>query len=65
MLANNLIDRMHIWICPVTVGSGKRLFAEGTQPEGFKLIDSRVTGMGVIIATYKPAGPLITGSFAD
>ena len=65
LLANKLIDRMHIWICPVTVGPGKRLFAEGTQPESFKLVDSKVTGTGVIIATYEPAGPLKTGSFAE
>ena len=65
LLSKNLIDRMHIWICPVTVGNGKRLFAEGTQPESFKLISSKITGTGVIIATYESAGPLKTGSFAD
>jgi dihydrofolate reductase len=62
LLANNLIDRMHVWIFPVTVGSGKRLFAEGTQAEGFKLVDSKVAASGVIVATYEPAGPLKTGS---
>ncbi len=64
LLQNNLIDRMHIWICPCTVGGGKRLFAEGTQPEDFKLVDSKISKTGVIIATYEPAGPLKTGSFA-
>ena len=49
-------------IFPVTVGSGKRLFAEGTQAEGFKLIDSKIATTGVIIATYEPAGTLRTGS---
>src|SRR5258708_3672694 len=63
LLLNNLIDRMHVWTFPVTVGSGKRLFAEGTQAEGFKLVDSKVSSSGVIIATYEPAGPLKTGSF--
>jgi dihydrofolate reductase len=65
LLANKLIDRMHVWIFPVTVGSGKRLFAEGTQAEGFKLVDSKIAKSGVIIATYEPAGPLKTGSFAE
>ena len=63
LLKNHLIDRMHIWTFPVTVGSGKRLFAEGTQPGGFKLIDSRIAKTGVIIATYEPAGEIKTGSF--
>src|SRR5579859_7357253 len=38
LLANHLIDRMHVWTFPVTVGGGKRLFAEGAQAEGFRLI---------------------------
>ena len=63
LLANNLIDRMHIWTFPVTVGAtGKRLFAEGTQAEGFKLVDSKIAETGVIIATYEPAGELKTGT---
>jgi dihydrofolate reductase len=63
LLANHLIDRMLVWTFPVTLGGGKRLFAEGTRSEGFKLVDSKVTASGVIIATYEPAGPLKTGSF--
>jgi dihydrofolate reductase len=65
LLKNHLIDRMHMWIFPVTVGNkGKRLFAEGTQPEGFKLVESKFSATGVIIATYEPAGELKTGSLA-
>jgi dihydrofolate reductase len=64
LLKNHLIDRMHLWIFPVTVGNGKRLFAEGTQAEGFKLVDSKVSKTGVIIATYEPVGPLKIGSLA-
>jgi len=65
LLANNLIDEMHVWTFPVTVGSGKRLFAEGTQAFGFKLMDAKISTAGVIIATYRPAGALMTGSFAS
>ena len=63
LLKNHLIDRMHLWVFPVTVGGGKRLFGEGTSPAGFKLSDSKIATTGVIIATYEPAGPLKTGSF--
>lgn len=63
LLANGLIDVMHLWILPVTLGPGKRLFAEGTRPEGFKLTASKISTSGVIIATYEPAGTIKAGSF--
>jgi dihydrofolate reductase len=65
LLANGLVDRMHIWTFPVTLGSGKRLFAGGTPAAGWKLVDSTITPTGVIIATYEPAGEIKKGSFAD
>lgn len=59
LLKSNLIDRMHLWIHPITIGNGKKLFAEGTQAEGFKLVDSKISGTtGIIFATYEPAGAL-------
>jgi dihydrofolate reductase len=58
LLKNNLVDRMHLWIHPITLGSGKKLFAEGTQAENFKLVDSKIGPTGLILATYEPAGPL-------
>jgi dihydrofolate reductase len=58
LLKNNLIDRMHIWTHPVTIGTGKKLFAEGTHPERFKLISSKIDTTGVIVATYEPSEPL-------
>ena|SRR3989344_2208692 len=63
LLENHLIDRMHLWIYPITLGTGKRLFAEGTQAERFQLIESKVSKTGVIMATYEPSGKLTTGSF--
>lgn len=65
LLGNDLIDRMLIWTFPVTVGSGKRLFAEGTRLGGFRLIDSKVSTTGVIIATYEPAGEPRVGTFDE
>ena len=64
LLRHNLIDQMHIWTHPVAIGTGKKLFAEGTQPQCLKLVDSKISTAGVIIATYEPAGALKTGSIA-
>jgi dihydrofolate reductase len=64
LLKHNLIDEFRLWIFPVTTGKGKRLFGDGTQPAGLKLIDSKTSTTGVIIATYEPPGELKTGSFA-
>jgi dihydrofolate reductase len=65
LLKNNLIDRMHIWTFPVSVGSGKRLFAEGTQAIRWKLVRSQTSTTGVIISTYEPAGSFKTSSISD
>lgn len=62
LLKNNLIDRMHIWTFPVTIGSGKKLFAEGTQPERFKQVDAKILPTGIVFATYEPSEPLRKGS---
>ncbi len=59
LLKNHLIDRMHLWIHPITIGTGKKLFAEGTQPENFKLVDSKIGPTGLIFTTYEPAGALV------
>ena len=64
LLEHDLIDEFRLWIFPVMIGKGKRLFGEGTHPAGLKLIDSKTSTTGVIIATYEPAGELKTGSFA-
>ena len=61
LLKHNLIDRMHLWTFPVTLGTGKKLFAEGTQPERFKQIDAKILSTGILFATYEPSEPLKTG----
>lgn len=62
LLANDLADRLHLWTYPVTIGSGKRLFKEGTQPGNWKLQHSTISTTGVVMATYEPAGELQTGT---
>jgi dihydrofolate reductase len=61
---HDLVDIFRLWVFPVVVGSGKRLFAEGTIPSGLKLVDSKVSNTGVVIGTYQPAGEIVTGTFA-
>ncbi|MDB5166610.1 MAG: Dihydrofolate reductase [Candidatus Saccharibacteria bacterium] len=63
LLKNDLVDELWLKIFPVTLGSGKRLFAEGTMPAAFELTDSKITSTGVIFANYKRAGDVKTGSF--
>jgi dihydrofolate reductase len=64
LVRHNLVDEFRIWVFPVIIGSGKRLFAGGAVPAGLKLVDSTISTTGVVIATYEPAGELTTGSFA-
>ncbi len=64
LLRHNLVDQYRLWVFPLVIGSGKRLFAEGTIPAGLKLVDSKVSTTGVVIGTYEPAGEVVTGSFA-
>ncbi len=64
LLKHDLIDRMHLFTYPITIGTGKRLFAEGAQAAQFKLVDSKIGATGVVFATYEPAGPLRVGRAA-
>src|SRR3990172_2928333 len=64
LLKHNLIDEFHLWVFPVVIGTGKKLFSDGTIPSNLKLIDSKTASTGVIIATYQPDGELKLGSFA-
>ena len=63
LLRHNLVDQFRLWVFPLVIGSGKRLFSDGTIPSGLKLIDSTVSTTGVVIGTYEPAGEIVTGSF--
>jgi dihydrofolate reductase len=64
LLRHNLVDEYRLWVFPLVIGSGKRLFSGGTIPSGLRLVDSTVSTTGVVIGTYEPAGEIVTGSFA-
>ncbi len=62
LLKNDLADELRLKIHPLTLGKGKKLFDNGTIPAAFTLIESIVTPSGVIIANYKRAGKVKTGT---
>ena len=62
LLMNDLVDELRLRIYPITLGNGKRLFAEGAIPAAFELIDSKALSSGVILANYKRSGKIKTGS---
>ena len=64
LLRSNVIDEYRVWLFPVLLGTGKRLFGEGTQPSTLQLTNTTISSTGVIIATYEPAGDLVPGTFA-
>ena len=62
LLAADLVDELRLIIFPVTLGTGKRLFGEGTVPRTWRLTTSTVTGTGALIAAYQRAGEVDTGT---
>jgi dihydrofolate reductase len=62
LLEHELADEILLLVFPVLLGKGKRLFADGTPPREFKLVSSKAVASGVISSTYRPNGPLRTGT---
>ncbi len=64
LIAHDLVDEYRLLIFPLLLGRGKRLFSDGVIPAGLRLVDTRTSTTGVIIATYERAGGINLGSFA-
>ena len=62
LLKHDLVDELWLLIHPLTLGTGKKLFDNGTIPAAFSLIESTATPSGVIVANYKRAGEVKTGT---
>lgn len=58
LIKHDLVDVFWLMIYPITLGAGKRLFADGTLPTAFKVTESKVTSEGVIIVNYERASLL-------
>jgi dihydrofolate reductase len=64
LLGNDLVDRLNLWMFPVLLGSGKRLFAEGTVPTALRLVESGTFPKGAVHLIYERAGKPTFGSMA-
>ena len=62
LLEHGLADEVLLVVYPVLLGTGKRVFAEGTTPRSFELVSTKALASGVILSTYKLNGPLRTGT---
>jgi len=62
LLKHDLVDTFWLMIYPITLGGGKRLFADGAIPAAFKMTESIVTQKGVIVVNYERAGAITTVS---
>ncbi len=65
LIAQGLADELLLLVFPVMIGQGKRIFSDAAFPSELKLIDSKATASGVVLSTYRPAGPMRTGSFSE
>jgi len=65
LLEHELADEVVLLVFPVLLGIGKRFFSDGTPPRELALVSTKAVSSGVIISTYRPSGPLRTGSFED
>lgn len=63
LIRHGLIDEYRLWLYPVILGKGKRLFGEGTVPSAFKLVETCTTSTGVVVAVYRPDGKPRHGNF--
>ena len=61
LLAAGLLDRLTLMTFPVVLGSGKRIFGDGTPAEALKMVEHKVTRSGAVIATYEPGGQIEHG----
>ncbi|MBP7241268.1 dihydrofolate reductase family protein [Amaricoccus sp.] len=65
LIAERLADEVVLLVFPVLIGRGRRIFSDVVNPQEMTLLRSQTTPAGVIVSTYRPDGPMRTGSFAD
>jgi dihydrofolate reductase len=65
LLEHGLADEVLLLVYPVLLGTGKRFFSDGAPPRELALVGTKAASSGVVISTYRPNGPMRTGSFDD
>jgi dihydrofolate reductase len=65
LLEHGLFDEILLLVFPVLLGTGKRFFSGGAPPRELALVGTKAASSGIVISTYRPSGPLRTGSFDD
>lgn len=65
LIEHDLVDEYRLLLYPVHLGTGKKLFRESTKPGGLRLISTKTTPSGIIVACYEPTGPAPCGSYRD
>ena len=65
LLEHGLADEVLLFVYPILLGRGKRFFSDGAPPRELALVGTKAASSGVVISTYRPSGPLRTGSFDD
>jgi dihydrofolate reductase len=56
LMPQGLVDQYNVWVYPVLLGDGKRLFGDGTVPTALRLVESRTFGNGAVLLSYEPTG---------
>lgn len=64
LIQHGLVDVFQIWVFPLVLGTGTRLFGDGTMPAGLELVSSQTSSTGVVTATYRTGAEIKYGSFA-
>jgi dihydrofolate reductase len=64
LMKRGLVDQYNLWVYPVLLGSGKRLFGDGTMPTALRLVESKTFGNGAVLLSYQPTGKPGYGSTA-
>jgi dihydrofolate reductase len=65
LFEHGLADEVLLLVYPILLGTGKRFFSDGVPPRELALVGTKAASSGVVISTYRPSGPLRTGSFDD
>jgi dihydrofolate reductase len=64
LMEHDLVDEYRLWIAPILLGAGRRLFAGGARPAGFELAETTTATTGVVLHVYRRAGEVRYGSMA-